>query len=291
MSRKLWFLTLSVLLALSIAICWAQNNPDQQPTPRRGPAGPSFTSLIEQLEDAYKANDRDAMGKAIEQLKQSRSRRGRGMGPGQDRPPRPAAGNDQQPQTKPPLPIDDAEKKILTVLDDMRNDPAQRFANISFDDGRLLRQLTEATGAKRVVELGTSTGYSGIWFAMALKKTGGKLLTHEIDPARAKIARNNFDRSGLGEVVTVIEGDAHETVKQHKDPIDIIFLDADKQGYIDYLNQLLPLVRPGGLIIAHNMRYPRADPDFVKAITTNPKLDTTYVLMEGAGMSVTLKKH
>ncbi|MBN2375347.1 MAG: O-methyltransferase [Sedimentisphaerales bacterium] len=289
MSRKLSFLTLSMFLALGFAFCWAQNNPDQQPNRQRGPAGPSFTGLIEQLEDAYKANDRDALGKAIEQLKQTRSRRGRGMGPEQNRPPRPA-GDNQPPQTKSPLPIDDAEKKILTVLNDMKNDPNQRFANISFDDGRLLRQLTEATDAKRVVELGTSTGYSGIWFAMALKKTGGKLLTHEIDPDRAKKARNNFNRSGLGDVVTIIEGDAHETVKQHKDPIDIIFLDADKQGYIDYLNKLLPLVRPGGLIIAHNMRYPRADPDFVKAITNNPKLDTTYVLMEGAGMSITLKK-
>jgi predicted O-methyltransferase YrrM len=79
-------------------------------------------------------------------------------------------------------------------------------------------------------------------------------------------------------------------VNQHKDPIDILFLDADKQGYIDYMNKLLPLVRPGGLIIAHNMRYPNPDPDYLKTITTGPRLDTSFLLMERAGVGVTLKK-
>ena len=85
-------------------------------------------------------------------------------------------------------------------------------------------------------------------------------------------------------------GDAHETVKQHKDPIDVLFLDADKEGYIDYLEKLLPLVRPGGLIIAHNMNTRMADPKYVKAVTTNPDLETLILLKEGAGIGVTMKK-
>ena len=72
--------------------------------------------------------------------------------------------------------------------------------------------------------------------------------------------------------------------------IDVLFLDADKEGYIDYLNKLLPLVRPGGLIIAHNMRRPSPDPRYIEAITKNQQLDTSFLLMDGAGSGVTLKK-
>ena len=141
-----------------------------------------------------------------------------------------------------------------------------------------------------IVEIGTSTGESGMWFALALRTTGGHLYTHELDEGRAKIAQENFQKAGVQDLVTVIQGDAHETVKQHKDPIDILFLDADKEGYIDYLEKLLPLVRPGGLVIAHNMNARQADPNYVKAITTNPELETLILLREGTGVGVTLKK-
>lgn len=188
----------------------------------------------------------------------------------------------------PVLPKDDAEKRILDAILQAQRGP--RFANVPVTDGRLLRLLTEAVGAKNVVEIGTSTGESGMWFAMALRTTGGHLYTHEIDPGRAKTAEENFGRAGVDELVTVILGDAHETVKQHKDPIDILFLDADKEGYIDYLEKLLPLVRPGGLIIAHNMNPRQADARYVEAITKNPALETSFLLMEGAGVGVTLKK-
>jgi len=190
---------------------------------------------------------------------------------------------------KPPLAASDAEKRIFGVMDEIQR--GERFANVSQTDGRLLRQLTEAVGAKRVVELGTSTGYSGLWFALALRTTGGHLDTHEIDPERAKIARENFEAAGVADLITIIEGDAHQTVSQHREPIDVVFLDADKEGYSDYLEKLLPQVRPGGLVLAHNMRRPPPDPRYIEAVTTNPELETTFLLMEGAGIGVTLKKH
>ena len=196
--------------------------------------------------------------------------------------------DDSRSLEKPPLAASDAEKRILKVLDDV--DRNERHLGVSPTDGRLLRQLTEAVGAKRVVELGTSTGYSGLWFALALRTTGGHLYTHEIDAERAKTARENFEDAGVADLITIIEGDAHETVSQHKEPIDVLFLDADKEGYVDYLEKLLPLVRPGGLILAHNMRRPPPDPRYIEAITTNPELETTFVLMEGGGMGITLKK-
>jgi len=88
-------------------------------------------------------------------------------------------------------------------------------------------------------------------------------------------------------IVTVVEGDAHEQVAKLKGPVDIAFIDADKGDYLDYLNKLLPLVRPGGLILAHNMDMV---PDYVKAVTNTADLETIFYT-EGAGLGVTLKKH
>lgn len=193
-----------------------------------------------------------------------------------------------QPYDNPLLPKDEEEEHILEVLEEMRAGP--RYANVSVEDGRLLRQLTEAIGAERVVEIGTSTGESAVWFALALRKTGGELFTHEIDPERAEIARENFQKAGVDNLITLIEGNAHETVTQHEDPIDIVFLDADKEGYVDYLDKLLPLVRPGGLVIAHNMTRPNPDPRYIEAITQNPELETSFLLMDEAGIGVTIKK-
>lgn len=161
--------------------------------------------------------------------------------------------------------------------------------NVPIEDGRLLRLLTEAVNAKNVVEIGTSNGYSGIWLCLALQSTGGKLTTYEIDAQRAALARENFKRAGVDKIVTLIEGDAHEEVTKLKEPIDVLFIDADKEGYIDYLKKLLPLVRPGGLILAHNIDMRGQLQDYVTAVTTKPELETVFY-RQGGGMGVTLKK-
>ena len=98
-----------------------------------------------------------------------------------------------------------------------------------------MRQLTEAVGAKRVVELGTSTGESGLWFAMALRKTGGKLYTYDIDEGRIAVARANFKKAGVDDLIVIVQGDAHQTAPKFKEPIDILFIDAEKEGYDAYL--------------------------------------------------------
>ncbi len=190
----------------------------------------------------------------------------------------------------PVLAKDDAEQKILDVLEDLDQNQRRGMMNVPVNDGRLLRLLTETVGAKQVVEIGTSNGYSGIWFCLALRKTGGKLTTYEIDAGRAKLARENFKRAGVDALVTLIEGDAHKEVTSLKDPIDVLFLDADKDGYIDYLEKLLPLLRPGGLVIAHNMNPRQADEKFLEAIKTDPALETLFLNMQGTGVAVTMKK-
>ncbi len=180
----------------------------------------------------------------------------------------------------------ESEKKALAVLDSAQRNYNETYENVSAADGRMLRLLTESAGAKNVVEIGTSTGLSGIWLCMALQKTGGRLTTFEYDAGRAAIARDHFKKAGVDQIVTVVEGDAHQTVSRLKEPIDVIFIDADKDGYTDYLKKLLPLVRSGGLILAHNWDMVG---EYQQLVTTNPALDT-LVYRDGGGLGITLKK-
>jgi predicted O-methyltransferase YrrM len=86
-------------------------------------------------------------------------------------------------------------------------------------------------------------------------------------------------------------GDAHVEVRKFTQTVDLVFIDADKDGYIDYLRQLEPRLRPGGLIVADNMQVPAPDPRYVEAVTSDPKLETLFLNMHRTGLGVTLKKH
>lgn len=206
-------------------------------------------------------------------------RRGRGMGfPGE-----------QGIANKAPTAKNAKEKAILDVLDELDRSQRDGNMNVPIEDGRFLRVLAESIGARQIVEIGTSNGYSGLWLCLALKATGGKLTTFEIDVRRAAMARENFKKAGVDDIVTLVEGDAHEKVAEIAGPVDIVFIDADKEGYTDYLTKLLPKVRPGGLIVAHNITPRMADATFVNAIATSPDLETVFYT-QGGGVSVTLKK-
>jgi caffeoyl-CoA O-methyltransferase len=185
----------------------------------------------------------------------------------------------------PPLAKTESEKRILATLDGATR-AGELYQNVPAVDGRMLRLLTEAVGAKTVVEIGTSTGLSALWICMALEKTGGKLTTFELDPQRAAVAHEHFRQAAVDQFVTIIQGDAHQKVTTLKEPVDVLFIDADKGGYVDYLNKLLPLVRPGGIILAHNIDMV---PEYVKAVTANPELETVFY-MQGNQLGVTLKK-
>ncbi len=198
---------------------------------------------------------------------------------------------DQAVFQRPPVPKDEDEKKILDILKDMHDNQSRGMMNVPPEDGRVLRVLTEAVNAKHVVEIGTSNGYSGIWICLALRKTGGKLTTFDIDERRASLAKENFKRAGVDKMITIVLGDAHKTIAQIKDPIDLMFIDADKEGYGDYLKKLLPLLRPGGLILAHNTTSSaHSMKDYLEAITTHGDLETVFLNKQEQGIGVTLKK-
>ncbi len=168
------------------------------------------------------------------------------------------------------------------VLDRMGAN-GETYLAVDADTGRMLRLLAESTGAKHAVEIGTSTGYSALWTLLGLRATGGRLTTFELDAGRAGQARKHFQEAGVDTLVEVVVGDAHETVKGLKGPIDLVFLDADKEGYASYLKTLLPLLRPGGLIAADNVAMA---PEYLSADTTDPQLDTVFF----GRFAVTLRK-
>ncbi len=189
-----------------------------------------------------------------------------------------------------PRPRDDAERKIVAVMEDMHANQSRGMGNILPEDGRLLRMLTEVLEARHVVELGTANGYSSMWFCLALRSTGGKLTTHEIDPKRIALAKDNFKRAGVEDLLTLVEGDAHATIEHIEDPIDLVLLDAEKEGFTDYLKKLLPRVRTGGLIIAHDSSGQANQMDeYFQAISSNPDLETVFVDASRWGMCITRK--
>ena len=185
----------------------------------------------------------------------------------------------------PPLAHSETERRILAAISEAVK-AGELYANVPAIDGRMLRVLTESVNAQQVLEIGTSTGLSGLWFLLALERTGGRLTTLELDPRRAGLARAHFKRAGVDALVTLVEGDAHKSIGKLQGPVDVVFIDAEKEGYVAYLNQVLPLVRPGGLILAHNVDMV---PGYVKAVSANPALETVYY-MQGNQLAITLKK-
>lgn len=128
--------------------------------------------------------------------------------------------------------------------------------NVSPNLGKLLNLFAKLTNAKRILEVGTLAGYSTIWMAKALPEDG-KLISLEIDPRHAEVARKNIERAGLSSKVEIRVGKAIDLlprlVKENEDPFDMIFIDADKPPYTEYFEWSLKLSRPGTLIIADNV--------------------------------------
>src|SRR5262249_32870931 len=151
------------------------------------------------------------------------------------------------------------------VLDDIAKAGAARdLPLVDAEVGALLRVLATATGATKILEIGTAIGYSGIWLAGGLPP-GGSLITLEMDAGRAHEARANFERAGLADRVSVMVGDAQRTLAKVSGPFDLIFQDGDKQLYVPLLDRLVSLLRPRGLLVTDNVLWDgRVVPGFAR---------------------------
>lgn len=162
--------------------------------------------------------------------------------------------------------------------------------NVTPETGQFLAILARATEATQVLEVGTSNGYSTIWLAWAADDTGGHVTTIERSPDKAAMARTNLRRAGLVDRVTVREGVALDVLSELEGPYDLIFLDADRPNYLAYLGRLIPLLRPGGLLVADNVvSHAREVREFLHTLKSDPGLDTV-ILPVGNGEALTYKK-
>jgi predicted O-methyltransferase YrrM len=185
------------------------------------------------------------------------------------------------------------DKKVRTFLEDHRG--GWRDLNVPESDGRVLHDLILKGKYTRALEIGTSTGHSGVWMAWALAKTGGRLTTIEIDPRRHQTALANFKKAGLASYIDARLGNAHEIVPALSGPFDFVFSDADKEWYKNYLIATWPKLVIGGCFTAHNVsrRFgvftDGGIGEFLAHLKTLPDGETTIDRSSSEGISITYK--
>jgi predicted O-methyltransferase YrrM len=164
------------------------------------------------------------------------------------------------------------------ILDEMES-KIGRYWSAPRKDAEFLNLMVKATRAVNVLEVGTSQGYSAIWMGLALEETGGRLTTIEIDTGRHALAQRNVRDAGLAGRVTLIRGDAHREIAGLKGPFDFVFLDADKDGQMDYFKKIYPKnLALGGMIAVHNAISEAGDmKDYTDMIRRHPDFDTVII--------------
>ncbi len=182
---------------------------------------------------------------------------------------------------------DALDAKVKQVLDSHRY--GWRDMNVPEADGRALYDVVLKNGYKRALEIGTSTGHSGIWIAWALSRTGGRLITIDIDEERYREARKNFEAAGLAPFIDARLADAHDLVPRLEGPFDFVFVDADKDWYTNYAKAVIPKLAVGGSLTAHNVSPRRGwrdmTGDYYSYVTGLPFMETTF----SAGVVVSRK--
>jgi len=179
---------------------------------------------------------------------------------------------------------------VGTILKEIKAADKDQLA-VSEEDGRFMRLLAVTSGAKRALEIGAASGYSAIWIGLAMRETGGKLVTIEYDPARAQQAMANIKRAGLADVVQVISGDAFAQIPKLTGTFDFVFCDAWKRDYQKFFAMVFPRMDTGGLFLGHNVINKRDEmADFLETIHTSPAVLSSIVSPSGEGMSITYKR-
>jgi predicted O-methyltransferase YrrM len=181
------------------------------------------------------------------------------------------------------------DQKVRRFLEKNRGE--WRDMNVPSEDGQILYDLVVKNRHRRALEIGTSTGHSAVWIAWALSKTGGRLVTIEIDPSRHSEALRNFEEAGVAGLVDARLADAHELVKQLPGPFDFVFSDADKGWYLQYFKDLDPKLEVGGCFTAHNVLRSGGGGAgrFLDYVKTLPNYRTTVETGGGEGISVSCK--
>jgi predicted O-methyltransferase YrrM len=180
------------------------------------------------------------------------------------------------------------DKKVEAFLKDSRGE--WRDMNVPASDGQLLYDLIIKNNYTHALEIGTSTGHSGIWIAWALSKTGGKLITIDISESRHKVALENFKEAGLSEYIDARLADAHVLVPELEGPFDFVFSDADKGWYKNYFIAVYPKLKSGGCFTAHNVSNRMSGiKEFLDYVESLPDMNTIIDKSSSSGVSISYK--
>ena len=186
-----------------------------------------------------------------------------------------------------PLSFSDETHRTLHIMEKYQpllkqlEKTATQYTNIAPENGQFLSVLIGAIKAQNVLEVGTSNGYSSIWIAAALKKTGGRLITLEFDPTRAAEAEAHLQEVGLDGIVEVRVGNALDEIPKCDATFDLVFLDAEKSEYRRYLELVLPNIRSGGLIVADDTVTMRDEmPDYIEYVFNTPTLHSVDIPLD-----------
>jgi predicted O-methyltransferase YrrM len=181
------------------------------------------------------------------------------------------------------------DKNVLPMLENLPF--THGGMNVPARDGRFLYDLILSEGCTRGLEIGTSNGYSTLWLGLAFRKTGGSVITLEIDAASGREALANFEKAGLGGVIDARIADAFEEIPKIDGNFDFVFIDAWKPDYIKFWNMLKGRITPGGVLTAHNVSSQARDMrDFLEAIENDPDFETTLHQVSPAGISVSVRR-
>jgi len=181
------------------------------------------------------------------------------------------------------------DARVKAFLDRARHE--WREWNVPYEDGQILHDLVVRNGFKNILEIGTSTGHSAIWLAWAAAKTGGRVITIEIDQRRHQTALENFRKAGVDQYVDARLADAHELVKVLPGPFDFVFSDADKEWYPQYFKDLDAKISVNGCFTAHNVLRawaPKIE-EFLAYVKGRPNYRTRMERGSGEGISISCK--
>jgi caffeoyl-CoA O-methyltransferase len=197
------------------------------------------------------------------------------------------------------MPDQSLDLKVKSFLESHRY--SWHDMNVPEEDGRILYNLIIKNQYQKALEIGTSTGHSAIWMAWALSKTGGKLITIEIDEGRHEQALANFKEAGLSPYIDARLADAHRLVSDLAGPFDFVFIDADKNWYVNYARAVIPKLEAGGCLAAHNVYAPQAGgrgfrrgmtgtAEYYDFMISRPAFETSIHPSSRSGLAISYKK-
>ncbi len=187
--------------------------------------------------------------------------------------------------------------KILRILEKIENDnEGNKYWCIPKTSGEVLRTLVLSLGAKNILEIGCSVGYSAIWLASGQIEVHGassrsaKVYTIESDKERADIAQKHFKQAGLDKKITILRGNALDILEKWKKRVDLVFMDANKNEYVDYYENIFPFIKNGGILVADNViSHKESSKKFLDAVAKDKRVISQLIEIDN-GLMIVIKK-